>query len=125
MGWLGRLLGHDAQVDVESVEKEVGQLLGQGETVQQAFKLIRDLMIFTDRRLILIDKQGITGRKREIESVPYRSVTRFVVQTTGHFDLDAEMQIFVLGRPEPIVREFQNDQSIFGVQQALGTFIKS
>jgi len=124
MGWFGQLLGHDAEVDAVATEKELEQMLGEGETVKTAFRLIRDLMVFTDRRLILIDKQGITGRRREVQSLPYRSITHFVVTTTGHFDIDAEVQIFILGRPEPITREFQSDQSIFAVQKALATFLK-
>ncbi len=125
MGWFGQLLGHDTQVDGTAIEKELDQMLGEGETVKAAFRLIRDLMVFTDRRLILIDKQGITGRRREMQSIPYRSITHFTVTTTGHFDLDAEVQIFVFGRPDPISREFQNDQSIFAVQKALATFLKT
>lgn len=124
MGWFGQLLGHDAQVDGAAIEKELDQMLGEGETVKAAFRLIRDLMVFTDRRLILIDKQGITGRRREMQSIPYRSITHFTVTTTGHFDLDAEVLIHVFGRPDPISREFQNDQSIFAVQKALATFLK-
>jgi hypothetical protein len=123
MGWFGQLLGHDVEVDQAAIEQEIEQMLGEGETVLSAFRLIRDLMVFTDRRLILIDKQGITGRRREVLSVPYRSITHFRVTTTGHFDLDAEVEIFVHGLPEPVKREFQNDKSIFAVQKALGTYL--
>lgn len=123
MGWFGQLLGHEAQVDPDAMEKEIQQMLGEGETVKAAFRLIRDLLIFTDRRIMLIDKQGITGQRREVTSIPYRSISHFQVTTTGHFDLDAEVLIFILGQSEPIKREFQNDKSIFAVQKALASFI--
>ncbi|MBF0502673.1 MAG: PH domain-containing protein [Candidatus Riflebacteria bacterium] len=123
MGWIGQILGMEDQIDPVAIEKEIEQMLGEGETVRTAFRLIRDLMIFTDRRLMLVDKQGITGRRREVTSIPYRSITHFQMTTTGHFDLDAEIMLYVLGIPEPIKREFQNDQSIFAVQKALANFL--
>ena len=79
MGWFGQLLGHDTQVDGAAIEKELDQMLGEGETVKAAFRLIRDLMVFTDRRLILIDKQGITGRRREMQSIPDLFAVRLTV----------------------------------------------
>jgi hypothetical protein len=63
--------------------------------VHTAYLLIRDTILFTDRRLILIDKQGITGKKTEYHSIPYRSITHFAVETAGTFDLDAELKIWV------------------------------
>lgn len=72
-----------------------------GETVSLAFKLVRDLIVFTDFRLILVDKQGMTGKKVEYKSIPYRSISRFSVETSGHFDLDAELKFGSLARNFP------------------------
>ena len=77
--------------------QEYGRLLAQDEPVQAAYQLIRDAFIFTDRRLILIDKQGVTGRKVSYHSIPYRSITHFTVETAGRFDLDAELTIWLSG----------------------------
>ena len=63
-----------------------------GEQVTLAFSLIRDLIVFTEFRLILVDKQGVTGKKTSYKSLPYRSISRFSVETSGHFDLDAELK---------------------------------
>ena len=55
--------------------------------------MIRDLFVFTNKRLILVDKQGLTGNKVEYHSLPYRTITHSRVETAGHFDLDAELKV--------------------------------
>ncbi len=122
MGFLSNLFGMAGSVDTENIEKQVGSVLGENENVQKAFQFVRDLIIFTDRRLILVDFQGITGRRTVYQSIPYRSIMRFTVETTGHFDIDAELTLWVLGMEEPIKREFTNDKSIKEIQQALATY---
>ena len=46
--------------------------------------------------MIIVDKQGVTGKKVEYKSIPYKSISRFSVETSGHFDLDAELKIWSL-----------------------------
>ena len=64
MGLLSGLLGNAGEVNVAEVEAELSAILAEGENLEQVFKLIRDLIVFTNRRLILIDKQGLTGSKK-------------------------------------------------------------
>ncbi|MFJ4819860.1 PH domain-containing protein [Streptomyces sp. NPDC088801] len=99
------------------------RLLGHGEQVHAAFLLIRDTILFTDRRLILIDKQGITGKKVEYHSVPYRSITHFAVETAGTFDLDAELKIWLSGSQLPIQKTFTKGVDIYEVQAILTQFV--
>ena len=105
MGLLSGLLGNASEADIGKVEKEIGELLVEGERVDAAFQLIRDLIIFTSKRLITIDKQGMTGKKREITTIPYKSITRFSKETAGHLDLDSELKIWQSGN-ETAPREF-------------------
>lgn len=122
MGFLNALLGSASTVNKEEVTKEIGQLLANGEEVDVAFKLIRDLMIFTDRRLLLVDKQGITGKKIEYHSIPYKSITNFSVETAGRFDLDAELKIWISGSQTPVIdKQFKKDSSIYDIQKILAT----
>lgn len=122
MGFLNALLGSASTVNKEEVTKEIGQLLANGEEVDVAFKLIRDLMIFTDRRLLLVDKQGITGKKIEYHSIPYKSITHFSVETAGRFDLDAELKIWISGAQTPVIdKQFKKDSSIYDIQKILAT----
>lgn len=122
MGLLDGLLGNASETDAQDIQLELSQLLSPGETVRNAYAVIRDLMVFTTKRLILVDKQGITGKKREYLSLPYRSIERFSMETTGHFDLDAELKIWVRGQAEPISKTFRGDKNVYDVYRALGEF---
>jgi len=123
MGFLSALLGHAAEADVEQVEETLEKILADDEKVERAFKLVRDLLIFTNRRFLLVDRQGLTGSKTSYHSIPYRAVTNFVVETAGHFDMESELKIWVSGSPEPIARTFTRGQTIFEVQKALATYV--
>lgn len=104
MGIIDTLLGHAGEKNLEKISADFAPLLAPGETLQRAFGLVRDLIVFTDRRVIFVDKQGATGSKVEYLSVPYRSIVMFSLETAGHFDLDAELRIWVSGQPAPIAR---------------------
>lgn len=104
MGLIDTLLGHAGEKPVEKIAAEFAPLLAPGETLERAFGLIRDLIVFTDRRMILVDKQGVTGSKVQYLSIPYRSVVMFSVETAGHFDMDSELRIWLSGQSAPISR---------------------
>ncbi|MET9990027.1 PH domain-containing protein [Streptomyces mutabilis] len=117
------LFGNAHRIDPAQAQQEYARLLGHGEQIHAAYLLIRDTILFTDRRLILVDKQGITGKKTEYHSVPYRSITHFSVETAGHFDLDAELKIWLSGSPTPIQKTFTKGVDIYEVQAILTQFV--
>ena len=123
MGILSRLLGHASEADIDDVEETLQHALADDEKVEKAFKLVRDLIIFTNRRMILVDRQGMTGKKTDYHSVPYRAVSHFAVESAGHFDLEAELKIWISGAPDPIQKTFSRGQTIFEVQKALATYV--
>lgn len=123
MGFLDGLMGNASEVDNEEMKKEFGEVLVKNEKVEKSYKLIRDLFIFTNRRLILVDKQGMTGKKVEILSLPYKSITRFSVETAGSFDLDAELQIWITGDAAPIKKQFNKSLNIYEVQRVLADYV--
>lgn len=123
MGILSGLLGNAAEIDVADVEQELASILAEGEKLEQVFKIIRDLIVFTNKRLIFIDKQGLTGSKKEYMSVPYRSVVRFAAETKGHFDLESDLKIWLSGAEQPISKTFNKDGNIMAVQKALATYV--
>lgn len=104
MGLLDTLLGHAGEKSIDKLADDFAPLLAPGETLQRAFGLIRDLIVFTDRRMILVNKQGVTGSKIEYLSVPYRSIVMYSIETAGHFDLEAELRVWVSGQAQPIAR---------------------
>lgn len=122
MGFLDGLMGNASEVNVAGVQAEYGNILAANEKVEKAYKLIRDMFIFTDKRLILIDKQGLTGKKVEYHSILYRAITHFSVETAGHFDLDAELKIYISGRSTPIQKRFNKSLNIYEVQAVLASY---
>ncbi|MGB0468831.1 MAG: PH domain-containing protein [Pontibacterium sp.] len=127
MGLFDGLMGNASDIDADELQQDMEPVLVDGETVKLAFKVIRDKYVFTNYRLILIDIQGMTGKKREYQTIPYKSITRFSVETSGHFDMDSELKIWMSGLSEPMVKEFKNGEHIINVQKALaaGMFEKS
>ncbi|MBO8177636.1 MAG: PH domain-containing protein [Bacillus sp. (in: Bacteria)] len=123
MGILDGLMGNVSEANIEEVKKELEKIVTEEERVEKAYKLIRDLIVFTNKRLILIDKQGVTGKKVEYHSIPYKSITHFSVETAGTFDLDAELKIWISSNSEPITKQFKKDKSIYDVQKALATYV--
>jgi hypothetical protein len=119
MGLFSGILGMASEVDASKMEAELQEVLIEGETIRNGFKLIRDLVVFTNKRLILVDKQGWTGKKKEYLCVPFRSIDFFSKETTGTFDLDAEIKIWIKSRHEPISLEFRKDSHIHQVFRVL------
>ncbi len=123
MGLFDGLLGHGSGTDVEEVEHDLDGVLLPGEGIEIAFRTVRDLMVFTDRRLILVDKQGLTGRKVEYKSIPYRAINAFSVETAGTFDLEAELKIWVSGLPEPVEKTLAKGTDVKAVQAAIAAIL--
>ncbi|AKL83993.1 YjqA [Bacillus atrophaeus UCMB-5137] len=120
MGFINGMFGNASTVSKASVEAELASILIEGESVDAAFKLVRDLIVFTEKRLILVDKQGLTGKKTEYQSIPYKSISRFSIETAGRFDLDSELNIWISGTELPAVsKQFKKDDSIYDIQKVL------
>ena len=123
MGLLDGLLGNSSEIDPQKIQSEFTRILADGERIEKAYQLIRDLFVFTDRRLILVDKQGLTGSKIEYHSLPYRAITHFSIETAGHFDLDAELKIWLSGSPTPIQKTFNKRLSVYELQSVLAKYV--
>ncbi|MGV8942401.1 MAG: PH domain-containing protein [Lysobacter sp.] len=123
MGLLDGLLGNASRIDNTTIQQEFAPVLAAGEVVEHAYKLIRDYFVFTNKRLVLVDKQGLTGSKVEYHSIPYKSIMHFSVETAGTFDLDAELKIWISGTPTPIQKTFNKKLSIYEVQSVLAGYV--
>ncbi|MCY8522942.1 PH domain-containing protein [Bacillus atrophaeus] len=120
MGFINGMFGNASTVSKASAEAELASILIEGESVDAAFKLVRDLIVFTEKRLILVDKQGLTGKKTEYQSIPYKSISRFSIETAGRFDLDSELNILISGTELPAVsKQLKKDDSIYDIQKVL------
>jgi hypothetical protein len=123
MGFLDGLMGNASEVNVADIQREFARVLAPSERIEKAYKLIRDLFIFTNKRLILVDKQGLTGKKVEYHSIPYRNITHFSIETAGHFDLDAELKIWISGNALPLQKQFNRNLNIYELQSVLAEYV--
>jgi len=123
MGILAGLMGNASEVDVEELKQELEPIIGSNEVVAMGYRVIRDMFVFTDKRLILIDKQGLRGKKTEFLSIPFKSISRFSVETAGSFDLDAELKLWIGSDTTPLIKELKKGTDVIGIQKALADFI--
>lgn len=123
MGLLDGILGNASKIDASDIQQEFAQILAPGERVEHAYQLIRDYFVFTDKRLVLVDKQGLTGSKIDYHSIPYRSITHFSIETGGTLDLDAELKIWISSTAMPVQKRFNKKLSIYEVQSVLASYV--
>ena len=76
------------------IPADISPILLQGERPIAAYKTMRDSAVFTDRRLIVRDAQGITGKKVELYSLPYSSINMWSSENAGHLDLNSELEMW-------------------------------
>jgi hypothetical protein len=119
MSLFNTLLGNASEIDVAMIQVELAPVLVPGEEISMGFKVFRDLFVFTDLRLIIVEKQGVTGSKVCYHSIPYRSITQFSVETGGTFDTDSEIRIWVSGAARPVTKEFRKGTDVVGIQRHL------
>ncbi|MBP6128582.1 PH domain-containing protein [Flavobacterium sp.] len=120
MGLFSALLGNAGAVSQEELTKKYEQLLTEGEEIELGFKLVRDTFIFTNKRLLLVDVQGITGSKTEYKTITYKNISRFSIETAGTFDLDAELKIWISSEVQPsIKKQFNKSVNVYEVQKVL------
>jgi hypothetical protein len=86
-----------APVKAEDIAPAVAPLIIPGEQIVACFKAARDFAVFTNKRLIAVNVQGMTGRKRDYTSLPYSKIQAFSIETAGTFDLDAELDLWFSG----------------------------
>ncbi len=90
------------EVEAAEITEKYGSILLPDEKVLAAFRTVRDTAFLTDLRFVLVDVQGLTGSKLSVQSVPYRSITRFAVESAGTLDLDSDLNIWVSSASAPL-----------------------
>ena len=83
-------------IPVESVRSEVDGLLITDEHIVDAFKTVRDQLVFTNKRIISIDIQGITGKRKSFASMPYSKIQFFTIQTPGFLEIFPDNELFIM-----------------------------
>ena len=119
MGIFGEFMGNASELDSVALNQEFKDIICDGEVIECGFRVLRDKWVFTNKRLIMVDVQGLTGKKKEYHSIPYRSITHFSVETAGTFDSDCELNIWISGSPEPYQYELSHKVNVVAIQKTL------
>lgn len=109
------------QIGEDSILKDVSALLISGEQIVSAYKGIRDFVVFTNKRIVACNVQGMTGKKKDYSSLPYSKIQAFSVETSGVFDLDAELEVWFSGMGK-IKFEFTGSSNIIEIGKMIGEF---
>lgn len=80
----------------DEVRGEVDGLLIADEKVEFAFKTIRDQLVFTNKRIISIDVQGITGKRKSFATMPYSKIQYFSIQTPGFLEMIPDSELYIM-----------------------------
>ena len=105
MGLFNAILGNASEVNTENLSKEFEPLLVEGERIEKGYKVIKDMFVFTNKRLILVEKQ-LVGSKTDYLSIPYSSIKKFSKESAGILDMDSELKIWLTGEAAPISKQF-------------------
>ncbi len=105
-------------LDKNPKEKDVFELLAPGEQVVSSYSSMRDYVVFTNKRVISVNVQGLTGKKKDFTSLPYSKVQAFSIETAGHIDLDSELQLVFSGLGT-VVFEFTGSSNIKEIAQLI------
>ena len=82
-------------IDISDVRDEVSSFLVEGEEILNAFKTFRDQLVFTNKRIISIDVQGITGKRKSFSTLPYSTIQFYTVQTQGFMEIFPDTELFI------------------------------
>lgn len=99
----------------------VQPLLVVGENIVGAYKAMRDGVVFTDKRIIAVNVQGVTGKKKDFTSLPYSKVTAFSVETAGVLDMDSELELWFSGLGK-VKFEFTAQCNISQIQAMIASY---
>jgi len=114
---MGLFASHE--VEPAEIREKFGHALIEGEEVLAAFRSLRDTAFLTNYRFVLVDVQGLTGAKVSFQSVPYRAITRFAVESAGTFDLDSDLAIWIAGAAQPLTLKVSRNADPAAIQRLL------
>ena len=111
-------------ISVDAVRSEVNGLLVRDEEVVMAFQTIRDQLVFTNKRIISIDVQGLTGKRKSFSIMPYSKIQYFSIQTPGFGELIPDSELFVVFSDSFTARfEFKGNVDIGKIGRVLSEYV--
>ena len=109
-------------VDPSSFQTQLQPLFVNGETILSAFQSVRDFVVFTTKRIIAVNVQGITGKKKDFTSLPYSKIQTYSVESAGVFDLDSELELWFSGLGK-VKFEFVSRADVPAICRSISEFV--
>lgn len=109
-------------VDPSSFQAQLCPMFIEGESIISAFQSIRDYVVFTTKRIIAVNVQGLTGKKKDYSSLPYSKIQAYSVETAGVFDLDSELELWFSGLGK-VKLEFVAQADVAGICRMISSFV--
>ena len=110
------------QVNTNEFGDIINDFLIDGECVISAYKSVRDGVVFTNKRIIAINIQGLTGKKQDYTSIPYSKISTFSLETAGFLDLDAELEVYMSGVGK-VKFQFTQSTNVKEICKAISQFV--
>ena len=110
------------EVDNSNGQNLVGDLLIDGEQIMSSYKGARDMVVFTNKRVIAVNIQGLTGKKVDYSSLPYSKIQAWSVETAGTFDRDTELEMHFSGLGK-VRLEFNSRFDVKAFNRFLGSYV--
>ena len=120
MGLFNGYLSHPTEVSLKQISLEYGLILIEGEFIEKGYKLGKDKIILTNKRLILICQAK--NSRLEYVTIPYFTIRKFSKESKDLLDTDAELKIWLNDEPVPIRKEFKNSTGINEIYQLLSKY---
>lgn len=109
-------------VSVSQIRPEVSEILVPGEDIIQCFQTVRDQVLFTSKRVFVVNVQGITGKKVSYYSYSYSKVQYFGIETAGVLDIDSEL-VLVFSDGNRLQFDFKAGVNIKGICAGISKYI--
>lgn len=109
------------RVDNNQFAKVIVPMLIQNEQIVSTYKTVRDGVIFTNKRIIAINVQGLTGSKKDFTSLPYNKISAYSVETAGTFDLDSELEMWFAGLGK-VTFEFRSNSNVSEICRIISAY---
>lgn len=110
------------QVSNDTGNQMLGPILIPGEIIVSSYQTVRDMVIFTTKRIVSVNVQGFTGKKRDFSTLPYSKIQAFSVETAGVFDLDCELELWFSGLGK-VKFEFVGSINISEIARHIGEYV--
>ncbi len=110
------------EISLNDIRQEVYSLLVDGEQPVAAFQTVRDQVIFTTKRIFVVNVQGITGKKISYFSYPYSKVQYFGIETAGVLDIDSEL-VLAFSNGAKLSFDFKSKVDIRQISTLIASFV--